>query len=803
MNFFIFRIFSLIFIPLIASNLGQVNQPSQFYQLNPSNETVQLSAVCRKCLSEVNINIENLDSVPDCNKDGIIACDDVFNFRLTGNCDSISLFLDHEKTQKFELCTKNNDVAFIETDSARITTNITSMIVLMDTIFVTTPKKVHKFSRTNLQWQQTAHHNYGEEVFLFISPYITEPRNNRRAKIRLCDRTKVPLSCMRFSGDDHSTINLHDVDNLSFTLEREDVDRRLNVRSDIGSNDPAYREFFKKRLKFFDFILGENTKTVFRDAVVPTFPFSLLIVGAGSDFPRMIQLIHPLYNNRITVNCTAYNKSYDYEPYSILNYLYNPPTEVLSIFLKNEKEQEILVSSVSHQTIIEAFESNSTEEISNEMCYLEPIEGIRSATSGIRLSNETFVFSNGNQMPVIIEKGEEPIRVFWNPRSGNRLNHILFSCSNGDGSEIYGYSGSQVLKLVRRRQNTETDAILVIAGCISLAFILTIATVVGIVCYRRKVGNSKSDNRRGSLSSIATVISPDEVSDRTPGQSLVLTPRPKMSFVPFYDTSDLIITEDLKQGHFGDVKRGWLSTNSTRIDVAIKSLKQPDPKTLIKEAEIIISLNHPNVLDLLGIVIDRISHQPISLLFPFMVNGDLLEYLVMRKNSPQKPNMEQLLRFAIDISSGMGYLSSNNIVHRDLAARNCFVDRSLQIKVGDFGLSRVLDGHDHAHFSTGNSFIPIHHAPDVRETGFNEATDVWSFGRVLLEIFTFGSCSICDLNFLPQPVLGIMSTCQARNQKDRPTFTEIKLRLERIDERELKTRNRISHSSNGYIRIVQ
>lgn len=803
MNSFRFLIFYFIFTSLIANNLGQLNQPSQLYQLNQPNETVQLSAVCQKCLSEVDINIENLDSVPDCNKDGIIACDDVFNFRLTGNCGSIPPFRDHEMTRKFELCTRNNDVAFIETDDARITTNIISMIVLLDTIFVATSEKVHKFSRPNLLWQQTADHSYGKEAFLFISPYVTESRNRRRAKIRLCDRTKVPLSCIRFNGDDYSTINLHDVYNLSFTIEREDVDRKLRLKSDIGSNDRAYQEFFKKRLKFFDFILAEDTETVFRDAVIPTFPFSLLIVGFGSDFPRIIHLIHPLYSNRITIDCVAYNNSYDYEPYSVLNYLYNPPTGILSIFLKNEKEQRIFVSSVSHQTIIEAFESKSTEEISNKMCYLEPIQGIRNATSGIRLNNETFVFSNRNQMPVIIEKGKEPIRVFWNPRAGNRLNNISFSCTNEDGSEIYGYSGSQVLKLIRRRRDTGTDTTLVMASYISLALIITITMVVGIIYYQRKVRNSESDDRKGSSSSTAMVIPPDEISDGMPELSPVLPPRPKMSFVPFYDASDLIITEDLKQGYFGDVRRGHLSKNSTRIDVAIKSLKQPDPKTLIKEAEIIISLDHPNVLDLLGIVIDKISHQPVSLLFPFMVNGDLLEYLVMRKNSPERPDMKQLLRFAIDISSGMRYLSSNNIVHRDLAARNCFVDRSLQVKVGDFGLSRVLDGHDHAHFLTGNSIIPVHHAPDVLETGFNEATDVWSFGRVLLEIFTFGSCSICDLNLLPQPVLDIMNMCQAGNQKDRPTFTEIKHRLMRIDERELETRDRISCSSNGYIHIVQ
>ena len=119
-------------------------------------------------------------------------------------------------------------------------------------------------------------------------------------------------------------------------------------------------------------------------------------------------------------------------------------------------------------------------------------------------------------------------------------------------------------------------------------------------------------------------------------------PRPKISLVPFYHSSDIKITEDLKQGHFGDVRRGWLSTGGTRVDVAIKSLKTPNSDTLRREAEIIILLHHDNILELLGVVVDTDTHQPVSIIFPFMANGDLLEYLVMRKD---RLSLIQLLKF--------------------------------------------------------------------------------------------------------------------------------------------------------------
>ena len=43
----------------------------------------------------------------------------------------------------------------------------------------------------------------------------------------------------------------------------------------------------------------------------------------------------------------------------------------------------------------------------------------------------------------------------------------------------------------------------------------------------------------------------------------------------------------------------------------------------------------------------------------------------------------------------MAYLESVRVVHRDLAARNCFVGRGLQVRVGDFGMSRNLYSSDY------------------------------------------------------------------------------------------------------------
>lgn len=41
-------------------------------------------------------------------------------------------------------------------------------------------------------------------------------------------------------------------------------------------------------------------------------------------------------------------------------------------------------------------------------------------------------------------------------------------------------------------------------------------------------------------------------------------------------------------------------------------------------------------------------------------------------------------------SQGMEYLSSKRYIHRDLATRNILVESELRVKIGDFGLTKVL-----------------------------------------------------------------------------------------------------------------
>jgi len=138
-----------------------------------------------------------------------------------------------------------------------------------------------------------------------------------------------------------------------------------------------------------------------------------------------------------------------------------------------------------------------------------------------------------------------------------------------------------------------------------------------------------------------------------------------------------------------------------------------------------------------------------------MEHGSLNLYVKKNRNSL---TLELLINFCRDIADGMEYLAGNNLIHRDLAARNCLLDDKMRVKgdfhtsclfseytlVADFGLSR-----SHAqggHFSKRNSIlrnlpIPVKWmSPESLKFHFyDERSDVWSFGIVIWEIFSYGA----------------------------------------------------------------
>ncbi len=289
--------------------------------------------------------------------------------------------------------------------------------------------------------------------------------------------------------------------------------------------------------------------------------------------------------------------------------------------------------------------------------------------------------------------------------------------------------------------------------------------------------------------------------------------------LPEFPRDGIVYIRDLGQGHFGLVvaaeAKGILPGQESST-VAIKVLKEGASDKVkvefFKEASLMQVFDHPNIVKLLGVCIEQ---EPLCMIFEFMELGDLNNFL--RKNAPTKwgstPSLnrtqqsrlglaslstQQLVNIAIDVAAGLEYLGLNHYVHRDLATRNCLVGANMRVKISDFGLSQDIYSTDY--FRLGDSeLLPIRWMPpeSIMYAKFTTQSDVWSYGVVLWEIFSFGIQPYFALSneevvqFVrdghvmncpdgcPQELYDLMMDCWVMDPGERPTAAEVHMGLSR------------------------
>ncbi|CAH2040359.1 unnamed protein product, partial [Iphiclides podalirius] len=193
------------------------------------------------------------------------------------------------------------------------------------------------------------------------------------------------------------------------------------------------------------------------------------------------------------------------------------------------------------------------------------------------------------------------------------------------------------------------------------------------------------------------------------------------------------LLDKIGRGNFGDVYKARLKTTGQEVAVKTCRVALPDEqkRTFLQEGRILKQYQHPNIVRLIGIAVQK---QPIMIVMELVPGGSLLTFLRTRASSL---GARPLLAMCRDAAGGMRYLESKNCIHRDLAARNCLVADDHTVKISDFGMSREEEEYI---VSGGMKQIPIKWtAPEALNFGkYTSLCDVWSYGVLMWEIFSKG-----------------------------------------------------------------
>ncbi|KAG7498689.1 tyrosine-protein kinase JAK2-like [Solea senegalensis] len=213
-----------------------------------------------------------------------------------------------------------------------------------------------------------------------------------------------------------------------------------------------------------------------------------------------------------------------------------------------------------------------------------------------------------------------------------------------------------------------------------------------------------------------------------------------------FEERHLIFLKQLGKGNFGSVEmcRYDPLQDSTGDVVAVKKLQHSTAEHMRdfeREIEILKSLQHENIVKYKGVCYSA-GRRNLRLIMEYLPYGSLRDYLIKHKDHFDS---KKLLLYASQICKGMDYLATKRYIHRDLATRNILVESEMRVKIGDFGLTKVLP-QDKEYYTVrepGESPIFWYAPESLTESKFSVASDVWSFGVVLYELFTYSdkNCS--------------------------------------------------------------
>ena len=222
------------------------------------------------------------------------------------------------------------------------------------------------------------------------------------------------------------------------------------------------------------------------------------------------------------------------------------------------------------------------------------------------------------------------------------------------------------------------------------------------------------------------------------------------------------IVAALGAGGMGEVYRA----RDTRLhrDVAIKTLPAApghDPDAVARfqrEAQLLASLNHPNIAAVHGLEESDGTHALVMELVEGQSLADIISAArsTTTGSSASALSLSEAIEIARQIADALEAAHEHGIIHRDLKPANIMVRHDGTVKVLDFGLAKMLDSRDGF---AGIDALELGKSPTVTSPAFTQQgvilgtaaymspeqargkpadkrSDIWAFGVVFYEMVT-------------------------------------------------------------------
>ncbi|CAC5411498.1 Serine/threonine-protein kinase Nek2,Probable serine/threonine-protein kinase nek3,Serine/threonine-protein kinase Nek1,Serine/threonine-protein kinase Nek8,Serine/threonine-protein kinase Nek3,Serine/threonine-protein kinase Nek4 [Mytilus coruscus] len=229
--------------------------------------------------------------------------------------------------------------------------------------------------------------------------------------------------------------------------------------------------------------------------------------------------------------------------------------------------------------------------------------------------------------------------------------------------------------------------------------------------------------------------------------------------------------------------------------------KSRTKEAIQKEANILSQLKHPHIVSFHESFYDQ---EFVYIVQDYCDGGSLDEKIQEAKEKNIQIEEKEIMCWFVQMTMAVQYIHLKKVLHRDLKTENIFLTKSNVAKIGDFGISKVLE------------------SPEVcQEHPYSSKSDIWALGCVLYELCAldppFDAQNLISLFFkiikgefirIPSrysdPLNDLVQAMLKRNPDERPSASQIlslpfvkKHLADFIEEKQSLLQQKSRDSSNG------